>query len=343
MIIDFAGIPLDVAKVGYRLVVLFFFGVVLINILKKIAPMIGYIDAPNSLLKSHKKVTPYLGGAGIIGTILAGLLIYSVQIPSIKIYFLLGCLFVLFATGLIDDKYHLSVKLRLAIHVFVAALTVSVGHMIRPTGIPSVDYFISFVGIIAMINAFNILDIMDGLAGGIAFIVLATLGYMIYHNGGNPFYLWLIGFTLTGLFAFLLFNFNPASIFMGDAGSTALGYLITVIFIHTYRNSLSSSGEIASLVAISVPVFELTFVTIIRMLKGLNPLKGSKDHFPIRIKTMGLSIRKTVVIVYLLTLTVGLTSLLILKFNSIYSFVGLAFVILLYLVIGLKLSKIKVG
>jgi len=343
VIIDFAGIPLDIAKVGYRLVVLFIFGMVLINILKKIAPMLGYVDAPNSLLKSHKKVTPYLGGAGIIGTIAAGFVIYSVQIPSIKIYFLLGSLFLLFATGLVDDKFHLSVKLRLSIHIFVAALTVSVGHLIRPTGIPAIDYFISFVGIIAMINAFNILDIMDGLAGGIAFIVLSTLGFMIFINGGNPFYLWLICFALIGLAAFLVFNFNPASIFMGDAGSTAIGYLITVIFIHTYRNSPTLNAEIASLVAISVPAFELTFVTLIRIIKGLNPLKGSKDHFPIRIKTMGFSIRRTVVFVYILSLAVGLVSLLILKFNSSFSLYGLTFVVLMYLAIGVRLSKIKVG
>ncbi len=307
-----------------------------------IAPKLGYIDAPNSHLKKHKNVTPYLGGAGVVGTVIAGLFLYQVEIPSIKVFVLLACMLALFVTGLLDDKYMLSIKTRIFVHIFVAATAVAFGHLIRPTGITFVDYFVSFVGIIAMINAFNILDIMDGLAAGIAVIVLSTLGILIYFNGGNIFYLYLIGTTVIGLLSFLVFNFNPASIFMGDAGSTALGFLIAVVFIHVFRNSPSLSGEIASVAAISLPLFELTFVSIVRVLKGLNPMMGSKDHFPIRIKMMGCSVRRTVLIVYLICCFVGLISVLSLVVNSSFSLFSALFLLLFYFLFGFQLSKVNV-
>ncbi len=327
----------------WKFLVLFIFGLLLIIFFRWLAPKVGWVDNPNDTIKNHKKVTPYLGGAGIIGTLLAGLLFYQIDISSKKPYLELVGIMVLFIVGLLDDKWPLSIRLRLISQFGVAAMTLSIGHLIRPTGLLYLDYFISMFGIVFMINALNIMDIMDGLAAGVSSLIIGALGIFLYLNGGPVYYIWLATICVTALLAFLVFNFNPASIFMGDAGSTALGYIISILFIHSFNSTDYGSNKLAALIIILVPVFELFYVSILRLKKGKNPLKGSKDHFPLRIRFMGYSIRRTVLIVYLITSLSCIMGLIISRQHLPLAMLLVLTTLFLFTLLGLRLAKIDIS
>jgi UDP-GlcNAc:undecaprenyl-phosphate GlcNAc-1-phosphate transferase len=161
-----------------------------------------------------------------------------------------------------------------------------------------INQIIAVLWIIGIINAINFLDIMDGLAAGTSAIAaFAFFGMAIIHKQGLSYTSLAVALSGAAL-GFLFFNFNPASIFMGDTGSQFLGLLLGVFALTIPSRSLSLEAIAPALIVLGIPLFEITFTSTIRTLKGKAPWKGSKDHYALRLFKLGYSVRKIVLLTY---------------------------------------------
>ncbi len=229
---------------------------------------------------------------------------------------------VLFVLGLVDDKKHLGPFVKLAVQ-FAVAFTAAAFADIR------VEFFIenrfitsllSAFWIVLIINAFNFLDNMDGLSAGIAAITTSIL-FTASALSGQVFVgsmaLLLVG-TLLG---FLAWNFPPAKIFMGDAGSLVIGFFVALLTLRTtyYHESLNGQWYpvLMPLIAMAVPLYDFTSVTLLRISQGKSPFVGDTQHFSHRMKRRGLSDKQTVLTLYLATLCSGLGATFLYQVNLI--------------------------
>lgn len=325
------------------LIFTFVLGLVMIGVCKKLALQLDTFDHPNGTLKNHIKSIPNIGGVGIFITLITALLIVNYEMErEAQIYTELLGLIVIFITGVVDDQKYLSVKIRLLIQSAVALLLIVGGNIAHLTPWQPINLLITFVGIVASINAINLLDILDGLAGGVGLIITATLSYTLFKAIGFNLYVIYGLILIMALLAFLYYNFHPASIFMGDGGSTILGFSIALLFIKVINSAPHFTFKMAAIMAISLPFFELGFVSIMRMKKGLNPMMGSKDHFPLRVKQKVQTVKKTVLICYLITLLTSLFALIILNQTLITCLIVLSFLVATYSYFWSYLSKIPI-
>jgi UDP-GlcNAc:undecaprenyl-phosphate GlcNAc-1-phosphate transferase len=231
-----------------------------------------------------------------------------------------GCLLGMHLLGLWDDKKKLGPGFKLACQ-FIAAIAMAMFADVR------VELFIdntiitsllSSIWIVLIINAFNFMDNMDGLSAGIATIAAAILLCAAAMNGQ----VLVAGFTIVFIgvmLGFLLFNFPPASIFMGDAGSMVVGTVMAILTLKTtyYRQEVDGNwyAVFMPLIVMAVPLYDFTSVTILRIRQGKSPFVGDTQHFSHRLKRRGLSDRQTALTLYLATLCTGLGALFLYQLN----------------------------
>ncbi len=315
-----------------------------------IARKFGIYDRPLTAVKTHKVSTPYLGGLAIwSGWVISLVLIrFITNFPTGTLNNLRSVIigsFMLLLLGLYDDikKGGLGFKVKFLVQI-VACLIVTVVFDIRINFIENyiLSVIISIFWIIGLSNAFNLIDIMDGLSCGTAaiaaffFFIIALPSEMIYVN-----------FCAIALCAaclgFLPFNLSKGKkIFMGDTGSLSIGFILATVAMGTSYTKINPIGIFAPLLILAVPIYETTFVSIMRMLKGKNPFLGSKDHFPLRLEKMGYSRKQILVFVYILSFILGIFSYTIVKINDTISYLIFSFVILLLIIFSIRLSKVKV-
>ena len=323
---------------------------ILTPVFRHIARKFGIYDRPITEVKTHKVSTPYLGGLAIwSGWVISLILIrFITNFPTGTLNNLRSVIigsFMLLILGLCDDikKGGLGFKFKFLIQI-IACLIVTVGFDIRITFIENytLSIIISTFWIIGLSNAFNLIDIMDGLSCGTAaiaaffFFIIALPSEMIYVN-----------FCAIALFAaclgFIPFNLSKSKkIFMGDTGSLSIGFILATIAMGTSYTKINPIGVFAPLLILAVPIYETIFVSIMRMLKGKNPFLGSKDHFPLRLEKMGYSRKQILIFVYILSFMLGIFSYTIVKINDNISYLIFSFVILLLIIFSIRLSKVKV-
>ncbi|MFH0935363.1 MAG: hypothetical protein V1828_00655 [Candidatus Omnitrophota bacterium] len=282
-------------------------------LIRSLALKYGLISYPRSD-RWHKMPTAILGGAAIyLAVIIPAISFLSLDKSLIGL--LLGGSF-LFIVGLIDDKLHLAPYIKLFTQFIAGAIAVSFGVVL---GVPVNNLLavpLTLLWIAGITNAFNLLDNIDGLAAGIAVISSLMLFFSSLIFSNNPlgvFALILAGAAL----GFLFFNFNPAKIFMGDCGSMFLGYSLAVVSIAGTPRHLSNFllTMLVPVLILSVPIFDTFFVMAVRILQGRKIFEGGSDHTSHRLVTLGLSQRKTVLLLYALSITFGLIAVLYSKFN----------------------------
>jgi UDP-GlcNAc:undecaprenyl-phosphate GlcNAc-1-phosphate transferase len=217
---------------------------------------------------------------------------------------------VLLVLGLWDDKKHLGPFLKLAVQ-FAVAIAAAILADVR------VEFFIenkiitsvmSAFWIVLIINAFNFLDNMDGLAAGIA-IIAGSILFAATAINGQVFVGGLALVFVGTLLGFLVFNFPPAKIFMGDAGSLAVGFFVAILTLRTTYYHQAQSGRwyavLVPLVVMAVPLYDFFSVTLLRISQGKSPFVGDTQHFSHRLKKRGLTDTQTVLTLYLATLCTG--------------------------------------
>ncbi|MCD0463595.1 MraY family glycosyltransferase [Roseiconus lacunae] len=312
---------------------------------RRFASQLGLIANPGGH-STHTNVTPLGGGIGIwLGIILpmiGGTLIVcgidlgfhqSLGLPdSVTVFFsgirsrlgqlwcLLGAGTVLFALGIWDDRRGAPVGLRLLIEFGVAAFVVYVmGFGLTAfIGAPALTNLLSVIWIVAVINSFNMLDNMDGLSGGVAAIIAASMAAVMLTtpgSGGSLPQLFVAGLLLCvcgSLLGFLWHNRPPAKLFMGDGGSYLVGFLIAVsMLMATFASEPRPHAVLAPICAMLIPMYDMGTVLWIRIREGRSVFKGDRSHFSHRLVALGLSRTQAVLTIHLVTATCGLASLLL--------------------------------
>jgi UDP-GlcNAc:undecaprenyl-phosphate/decaprenyl-phosphate GlcNAc-1-phosphate transferase len=273
----------------------------------KIAVKIGAVDSPNKR-KVHQKIMPRLGGLAIFFGVIAGY--YTSDLQNAPLTGITIGAFIIIITGILDDKYQLSAKYKLVGQIIAALIVAKTGLLIDLLNIPFIGEFdlsfalafpLTVLWIIAITNAINLIDGLDGLAAGVSTIVIATIAIMAGLNG-NVLILTLSLIVIGSTIGFLFYNFHPAKIFMGDTGALFLGYAIAIISLLGVYKSVTLFSFVIPLIILGVPVFDTTFA-IIRRLVNKKPISApDKGHLHHRLLSLGLSHRKTVIMIYLLSI-----------------------------------------
>jgi UDP-GlcNAc:undecaprenyl-phosphate GlcNAc-1-phosphate transferase len=317
---------------------------VLTAVMRKLALRIGFVAHPTTD-RYHRNVIPLGGGAAIFVTLSTVILAAIVVVKFLAVPGYLGRLVermpldpadfvarmdelwviwlsaaVLFALGLWDDKRHLGPFVKLAIQCAVAIAAAAFGDIRAEFFIESrvVTSILSAVWIILIINAFNFLDNMDGASAGIAVIVSSILFTAAVFSGQILVGGMALVFAWT-LLGFLVFNFPPAKIFMGDAGSLVVGFFVALLSLRTTYYHEANSGSwypiFLPLVVMAVPLYDFVSVTLLRISQGKSPFIGDTQHFSHRLKRHGLSDTQTVLVLYLATLCTGLGATFLYQVN----------------------------
>jgi UDP-GlcNAc:undecaprenyl-phosphate/decaprenyl-phosphate GlcNAc-1-phosphate transferase len=250
-----------------------------------VAQRVGFVAKPRAE-RWHSRPTALAGGVGIFAAFVAPALVAG---GHLRVHLLAGA-GAMFLLGLVDDILHLKPYAKLVGQFAVAALTVVTGSILPWTGVPLLNQAISVFWIIGITNALNLLDNMDGLAGGVA--CLASIFQAIFFLLQRQMPEAACSIALAGATAgFLVFNWKPASIFMGDCGALFLGYtLATLAMEHGYGRSRGLLATVAAPVLVMlVPIFDTTFVTLLRLVRGRPVSQGGRDHTSHRLVTLGVS------------------------------------------------------
>ena len=240
------------------------------------------------------------------------------KVPQLLIVLL--CVLVLFALGLWDDKKHLGPFFKLAVQFAVAFIAASVADIRVELFIESkiITSLLSAFWIVLIINAFNFLDNMDGASAGIAVITSSILFAAAAFSG--QVFVGALALVLIGtLLGFLAFNFPPAKIFAGDAGSLVVGFFVALLSLRTTYYNQAQSGRwypvLMPLVVMAVPLYDFISVTLLRIRQGKSPFTGDTQHFSHRLKRHGLNDTQTVLTLYLATLCTGLGATFLYQVN----------------------------
>jgi UDP-GlcNAc:undecaprenyl-phosphate/decaprenyl-phosphate GlcNAc-1-phosphate transferase len=257
---------------------------------RSVVRRIGFVAKPRAE-RWHRKPTALAGGVGIfIAFSLSMLMVEGIH----RMPLVLGGA-AMFALGLVDDVLHLKPYAKLLGQLVIAALTVMHGPSLPWTLHPVLNQAISVFWIVGITNALNLLDNMDGLATGTAAIaaLFQTVFFLILHQPAQAAAACALAGALLG---FLIFNWNPASIFMGDCGALFIGYTLASLAMESsYGRSRSLLATIAMPVLVMlVPIFDTTFVTMVRIVRGRPVSQGGRDHTSHRLVTLGLSERAAV-------------------------------------------------
>jgi UDP-GlcNAc:undecaprenyl-phosphate GlcNAc-1-phosphate transferase len=226
--------------------------------------------------------------------------------PRLGIIFLGGL--IIWVMGLADDKWRVSPWVRLAIEAGVALILVASGKTIS-IFIESawIRVPITVLWVVGIINAFNMLDNMDGLCGGVS-VIISMFFTIVAVQTGHFFVAAFLCCVTGAIGGFLLFNFPPARIFMGDSGSTTIGYMLAVMTLEFtfYQPETPYFPVVMPVMMFAVPLFDMITVVWIRLRARRSPFRGDTNHFSHRLVALGMSRRQAVLTIYLITATVAL-------------------------------------
>ena len=322
-------------------------------LVKMCAFKMGYVAVPKQE-RWHKKETALLGGTAIFFSVVLVWLISCVFLGWNEYagsIMLVGCSSLIFILGLIDDIKNISPPHKLLWQIAIASLLISSGIKLEWTGSAPLNIGLSLLWIVGITNAFNLLDNMDGLAAGIAFI--ATIFLIVYffinitHGYGS--HIVLASAFAGAIFGFLLYNFHPASIFMGDAGSLFIGFVLAGLtsFVGDHNGIIKSHLNILSVIAIPVmlmfiPILDTSFVSLMRVLFSRPISSGGRDHSSHRMVVIGFSERKAVIVLYGFAVISGFMALALNYLNIWVGLLLIASYILFVLFFWFHLGRIKV-
>lgn len=286
-------------------------------VVRRMALRLGVVDQPNAR-KVHLKPIPLLGGVAIyLGFVLALVFLgeerYYVREAVAIVVGATLCSFL----GIWDDRKGLRPLFKLFGQAVAASILILAGVSVRAFPWPWLNLTITFVWVIGITNALNLLDNMDGLSGGVAAI---AAGFFLLLAAGSGQYLVsaLAAALLGACIGFLRYNVNPASIFMGDAGSLFIGFLLAALGIKLrfpsppFPHNADLITWMIPILVLGIPIFDTTLVTISRLRRGKNPLTTpGKDHLSHRLVAAGLTPREAVLSIYVLAFGLGMVAVLL--------------------------------
>ena len=288
---------------------------------KNFAHKVGAIDVPKDARRMHKKPIPRLGGLAIYGGFLCSILIFG-QLDETMLCVLLGAAIIV-ALGIFDDVLALGAKLKFVVQIVAAAIPVCIGDLqiglftnLNPLsdtpfvhlGILAVP--VTIIWIVGITNAVNLIDGLDGLAVGVSSIAAITMLAVALLTGNMP-----IAITMAALagacIGFMPYNLNPAKIFMGDTGSTFLGYMLATVSIMGLFKFYADISFAVPFLILGLPIFDTANAIIRRVAAGRSPMSPDRGHVHHKLIDMGFNQKQAVAILYAISATLGLTAVVL--------------------------------
>ena len=309
---------------------------------KNFAHKVGAIDVPKDARRMHKKPIPRLGGLAIYGGFLCSILIFG-QLDETMLCVLLGAAIIV-ALGIFDDVLALGAKLKFVVQIVAAAIPVCIGDLqiglftnLNPLsdtpfvhlGILAVP--VTIIWIVGITNAVNLIDGLDGLAVGVSSIAAITMLAVALLTGNMP-----IAITMAALagacIGFMPYNLHPAKIFMGDTGSTFLGYMLATVSIMGLFKFYAVISFAVPFLILGLPIFDTANAIIRRVAAGRSPMSPDRGHVHHKLIDMGFNQKQAVAILYAISATLGLTAVVLTSSGEVKAIVLLLAVLAAILV-----------
>jgi UDP-GlcNAc:undecaprenyl-phosphate GlcNAc-1-phosphate transferase len=309
-------------------------------VIAKAALQLGIVDQPDGELKHHTRSTPYLGGLVVFISFLLTVGVLT-DFEQETLGLLLSGTIVLMV-GLIDDFGAMNVSQKLLGQTLAALVLVKSGVFIRLEFVPWYLAFpLTVLWILAVTNAFNIIDVLDGLAAGVAGIAALVIAVANVVAGRDSFAFLCVVLAGAAL-GFLRYNFHPARIYLGDAGSLFLGFMLAALSMNAGYTRVNLVAVIAPVLILGIPLFDLAFVMYVRWRKRLPVTQGSPDHFALRLRRCQLSVRETAITAYVAGAILGSAALLMSQVSTEWALLTVAGVAAIGVVSGYLLLKVEV-
>lgn len=307
--------------------------------------------------KTHASSIPTLGGLAIFAGVVFSYTLWSAGLETISTQYIIAAIVVMFFIGIKDDIVELTAHKKLYGQLFATLIIVFFADM-RITslygvaGIYQIPYWLSvlvtIVTMITIINAYNLIDGIDGLAGGIGAIAAFTFGLWFYNY--NQIALCILAFSLfSSLLAFLVYNFSPANIFMGDTGSLVVGLILSVLCVNFVEMSFESlpyafpfrSSPAMAIAILIIPLADTLRIFMIRLMNGRSPFAADRNHIHHQLLDLGLTHREAALTLYLVNVSFILIALVFRNISSllllsILSLLGVVFCVSPYLLKTIK-------
>ncbi|MDO5784166.1 MAG: MraY family glycosyltransferase [Eubacteriales bacterium] len=337
----------EIYQVVIKVLVAFFAAGILSFLLtppvKRLAHRIGAIDVPKDARRMHKKPIPRLGGLAIyLAFIIVSVALNKLTVQNITI--LIGSAIIV-VLGIFDDRNALGAKFKFCVQLIAAAIPVVFGnlrielitnpnllsdHLYLQFGVMSIP--ITIIWIVAITNAVNLIDGLDGLAVGVSAIACMTMlaVSLLINEIGIAVILAALAGACVG---FMPYNLNPASIFMGDTGSTFLGYMLATLSIQGMFKVYAIISFAVPFLILGLPIFDTAFAFLRRILSGRSPFSPDRGHVHHRLIDMGFNQKQTVAILYAISTVLGLLAVVLTTSGELRAIIMVA-VVLVTLIVG---------
>lgn len=292
-----------------ELFIIFLFSFAFLFVARKVAKKVGLVDKPN-YRKQHQGLVPLVGGISVFAGICFTFLITDYPIAQSSLY--LGCAGLLVFVGALDDRFDISIKIRALVQALVAIVMMyfaglilkDLGHIIGPWAmvLGPFGYPITLFAVWAAINAFNMVDGIDGLLGGLSSVTFGAMGIVMYMSGHMELALWCFSMIAATL-PYILLNlgvFGPRyKVFMGDAGSTLIGFTAIWILLQSTQGVAAPMTPVTALWIIAIPLMDMIAIMYRRLRKGMSPFSPDRQHIHHLIMRAGFSPRQAFVLITL--------------------------------------------
>ena len=305
----------------------------------------GYVAEPTTD-RWHKRSTALFGGVGIAVTTLACVVLFD-GIQHFPV--LLACGFLAFLIGLTDDLLSLRPSTKIVAQILLASILLFFDYRLELFESVTLNSLLTVAWLVGITNAFNLLDNMDGLCGGIALIAAAALlaGLLPAESGTTA---WLtaryVMILIGAVGGFLVYNFHPASIFMGDSGSLFIGLNFAALVLVAGSEGGVGPGVLPIVagpaLVLLVPIFDTTLVTVLRSLSGRSVSTGGRDHSSHRLVAIGLSERSAVMVLWVLAASAGGLGVAVQHLTESWTVVGVAVFLLAMVIFAVYLARVRV-
>ena len=300
---------MNLLTMGAELGLTFLFSLAFLFMARKVAKKIGLVDKPNAR-KKHQGVIPLVGGISVYAGVCFAFLITQSYMPNGLLY--LFCAGVLVLVGALDDRFDISVKFRACMQAIIAVVMMygaklyllSLGFIVGPVEIVvgPFGYVLTLFAVWAAINAFNMVDGIDGLLGGLSCVTFGAMGIILYFDGMTSLAMWcfaMIAATIPYILLNLGFLGKRYKVFMGDAGSTMIGFTIIWILLETTQGLSHPITPVTALWLIAIPLMDMVAIMYRRLRKGMSPFSADRQHIHHLIMRAGFSSRQAFLLITL--------------------------------------------
>ncbi len=322
---------------------IFLFALVFLFSSRKVAKKIGLVDKPN-YRKRHYGAIPLVGGISIYVSLCCVFFITDQDIPYFGLY--LVCAGLLVFVGALDDRFDISVKIRVTVQAIVAIIMMifsgnylqSFGHIwgSLEVNLGSLGYLVTLFAVWAAINAFNMVDGIDGLLGGLSCVAFGALGILLLLNGRFALAFWCMAMMIT-ITPYILLNLGVLGrrykVFMGDAGSTLIGFTAIWLLLQTSQGNNPAIKPVTALWIIAIPLMDMIAIMYRRLRKGISPFSPDRQHIHHMIMRAGFTSHQALVLITLAAVALAVVGIIGERLNFIPEWLMLMLFLFTYLLL----------